>query len=500
MKHAEPKKQITKQRKQIYIIIAVITIILLIITGVLGVKIAKNGLSLKGMLMTSIGQDEKDIQNLEPFYCLVMGVSEDIEAKLTDTIMLCAYYPNEQQVSMLSIPRDTFVGNSRTRADSYDKINALYQKSPEKTLEAVRNLTGIDVRNYVVISNNALRDVVDAIDGVYFDVPINMNYDDAGQKLHIHLKKGYQLLDGDKAEQLVRFRHNNDKTTYPEEYGTEDIGRMRTQREFLKAAAKQILSGDNLLKIDDIMKVVFENVETNVKMEDIIKYIPSATEFNPENIKSEMLPGKPDFIAPLSFYLSDEEETNKVVSNLFGISEEQINLNREKFEKDLQDKINMSKDLLNNFDFEIIKKMTIMNSHGDYSVQQLIYNDNSKTTVIDFETAKKLPIIWEVLRSYSYIDEEAKNGELNIDTLVEYVKEFAKYVQLNEYDLKYAAQLYLIQIVSSPFGYKQYNDDYEKKGLLEFALFRTNLCRYLYNNSKEISTRLQKEVNGYTKV
>lgn len=173
---------------------------------------------------------------------------------------------------------------------------------------------------------------------------------------------------------------------------------------------------------------------------------------------------------------------------------------REKFEKDLQDKINMSKDLLNNFDFEIIRKMTIMNSHGDYSVQQLIYNDNIETTVIDFETAKKLPIIWEVMRSYSYIDEEAKNGELNIDTLVEYVKEFAKYVQLNEYDLKYAAQLYLIQIVSSPFGYKQYNDDYEKKGLLEFALFRTNLCRYLYNNSKEISTRLQKEVNNYTKV
>ncbi len=174
---------------------------------------------------------------------------------------------------------------------------------------------------------------------------------------------------------------------------------------------------------------------------------------------------------------------------------------RETFEKDLQDKINMSKDLLNNFDFEIIRKMTIMNSHGDYSVQQLIYNDdNGKTTVIDFETAKKLPIIWEVMRSYSYIDEEVKNGQINIDTLVEYVKEFTKYIQLNEYDLKYAPQIYLIQIVSSPFGYKQYNDDYEKTGLLEFALFRTNLCRYLYNNSKEISTRLQKEVNSYTKV
>lgn len=116
-------------------------------------------------------------------------------------------------------------------------------------------------------------------------------------------------------------------------------------------------------------------------------------------------------------------------------------------------KINMSKDLLNNFDFEMIRKMTIMNSHGDYSVQQLIYNDNGKTTVIDFETAKKLPIIWEVMRSYSYVDEEAKNGELNIDTLVEYVKKFAKYVQLNKYDLKYAAQLYLFKLWVAHSGY-----------------------------------------------
>lgn len=350
MKHAQrqKKKNITTQRKQIYIIIAIITIILLTATGVLGVKIAKNGLSLKGILMTSIGQDEKDIQNLDPFYCLVMGISEDIEAKLTDTIMLCAYYPNEQKVSILSIPRDTFVGNSTTSADSYDKINALYQTSPEKTLEAVRNLTGIDVRNYVVISNNALRDVVDEIGGVYFDVPMNMNYDDWGQKLHINLKKGYQLLDGDKAEQLVRFRHNNDGTTYPSEYGTQDIGRMRTQREFLKAAATQILSGNNIFKIDDIMQVVFENIETNLKMEDIIKYIPSATEFNPENIQSEMLPGVADYIGVLSFYVNDEEETNALVSSLFGLTEEQIEANKEKFEKESGKKIRTTTNTKNN--------------------------------------------------------------------------------------------------------------------------------------------------------
>ena len=86
----------------------------------------------------------------------------------------------------------------------------------------------------------------------------------------------------------------------------------------------------------------------------------------------------------------------------------------------------------------------------------------------------------------------------NIDTLVDYVKEFSKYIKLNKYDLKYAAQIYLIQTVSSPFGYKQYNDDYDKTGLLEFALFRTNLCRYLYKHSAEISLRLQKEITDCT--
>ena len=104
MKHAQrqKKKVITPQRKKIYIIIAIITIIIsMAATAVLGVKIAQNGLSLKGMLMTGIGQDEEDIQNLDPFYCLVLGVSEDIEAQLTDTIMLCAYYPSEQKVSIL---------------------------------------------------------------------------------------------------------------------------------------------------------------------------------------------------------------------------------------------------------------------------------------------------------------------------------------------------------------------------------------------------------------
>ena len=84
-----------------------------------------------------------------------------------------------------------------------------------------------------------------------FDVPIDMKYTDKKQGLYINLKAGVQKLDGDKAEQVVRFRHNSDGSTYPAEYGIEDIGRMKTQRNFLKALAKQTLKIENIFKINE---------------------------------------------------------------------------------------------------------------------------------------------------------------------------------------------------------------------------------------------------------
>lgn len=190
---------------------------------------------------------------------------------------------------------------------------------------------------------------------------------------------------------------------------------------------------------------------------------------------------------------SKENLQNKIVK-MKKLKEELKNDNiyKNKFEQDLDFKIKVSEELESKFDFSIIRKMTIINGHGDYSIQQLIYNDKKETTVIDFETAKKLPIVWEVMRSYSYIDKEAKDGNLNIKTLVEYFKEFSKFIKLNEYDLKYAAHIYLIQLICSPFGYKEYNNDYSQTGLLNFAFFRTNLCQYLYENLDEISLALSK--------
>ena len=174
------------------------------------------------------------------------------------------------------------------------------------------------------------------------------------------------------------------------------------------------------------------------------------------------------------------------------IKEDEIHKNR--IINDLEYKINISKKLLEEFDFNNISKMTITNSHGDYCNLQLIYNIDKEPTVIDFEKAKTLPIVWEVMRSYSYIDKDSKNGEININTLVDYFKEFTKYFKLNEYDLKYASYLYAINIARSDFGYTEYIENRSMKDLLRFGLFRTKLLKNLYENREQISKRLVEEV------
>ena len=168
------------------------------------------------------------------------------------------------------------------------------------------------------------------------------------------------------------------------------------------------------------------------------------------------------------------------------------NLYKEKFIEDYETKIQIAEELVSRFDFDIMNKLTIKNTHGDYCNLQLIYNNKKDITVIDFETAKRMPIIWDIMRSYCYMDKDAKDGNINIENLKEYVREVNKYVQLNQYDLKYAAYIFLIQLTGSVFGYREYNNNYEQKNLLRFALFRTNICKDLYKNSNKISKELLK--------
>lgn len=316
------RKKKKKKHRVLKVFLIILLMIILFIGGFLGYSTFKNGWGLKGILQTVTGQSEEKLKNLEEFKVLILGISEDISAPLTDTIMVASYNPRTQKAVLLSVPRDTFVGKSQISANSYDKINAVYQKQgAEGVLEDINELTGLKIKYYVTISNNALVELVDEIGGVEFDVPIKMDYDSKKQNLHIHLEKGKQKLNGEQAEGLVRFRHNNNGTSYPSSYGDNDYGRMRTQRDFIKAVAKQTLKLKNITKINELMDITKKNVKTNIKDWSIVKdYIPYAVEFDTENLKTATIPGTSRRIPAktgLWFFVHNEQETKKLVEELY---------------------------------------------------------------------------------------------------------------------------------------------------------------------------------------
>lgn len=312
-KKSKEKKQKHRGRRIFGKIVLILLLIIIILAGIFAYRVYQNGGGLTGIVTTLVGTDPEKVKNLPDFYCLLLGKSE----AMTDTIMVAKYSPSTGDATLLSIPRDSFVGNNPNTATASDKINSKYQISPQRTIDAVNELTGLNLKYYITVDTKALRDLVNAIGGVYFDVPIKMDYDDSSQDLYIHLEPGYQLLDGQKAEWLVRFRHNNNGTSYSYEYGDNDLGRMRTQREFLMAVAKQTLRLENITKINDILNVIEQEVETNIDFDTMMEYAPALLNINADNIQTGMLPGTAQYCNGVAVYLVDEDEAKELVNELF---------------------------------------------------------------------------------------------------------------------------------------------------------------------------------------
>jgi len=323
-KNRYAKKRKKKIGKKVLIFII---IILLLGIGWFTYRTIRNGGGISGMLATVVGHNENTKKDLKEIKVLILGVSTDTDAELTDTIMIASYNPNTQKANLLSIPRDTFTGKNPKKAVASQKINSLYNinKTPDKTLAAVNELTGLDIKYYVVVKTEALIKLVDAIGGVKFNVPMRMKYTDTSQNLVIDLEEGEQLIDGNKAEQLLRFRHNDYQkgvgmTSYPSEYGDNDFGRMRTQRDFIIATLKQTLKPSNIFKIGQILEIANENVDTNLELSFVKDYIPYAVELDTENITSATLPGTtPDVSTTngVSVFVADKKASKELIQSMF---------------------------------------------------------------------------------------------------------------------------------------------------------------------------------------
>ncbi len=238
----------------------------------------------------------------------------------TDTIMVGMLDVPNSKLNMVSIPRDTMVNKSW----EVKKVNTIYtfDKGIDGLKRGIAELTGYEVDSYCVVDLDAFKALVDAIGGVDFYVPQNMDYDAPDQNLYIHFKEGMQHLNGEDALKVVRFRAG---------YAGGDIQRIQTQQDFLKAVAKKCLSISSVFKIDDFADIFKKYVDTDLSAQNIVWYVQQLMNLKEGDITFITLPENyNDSVKGLSYCTIKLDEWLEVINeyiNPFNVEITAENLN-----------------------------------------------------------------------------------------------------------------------------------------------------------------------------
>ena len=225
-------------------------------------------------------------------------VGRDVASWNTDVIMLVNFNMKKGSLSVMQLPRDTYIEIDRVRGRINTTMktmrSAAYSKNPTLSqdellkagmagmCELLEKSLCIQSDGYAHVNLEGFRGIIDAIGGVPMDVPYDMDYEDPEQDLYIHLKAGNQLLDGKKAEMFVRFRDG---------YIQADIGRIDAQKLFMTALFKQLKSSMTVSTIPKLAEQIFKYVTTDVPLADIIIYAKELLGVDMENISMMTLHG-----------------------------------------------------------------------------------------------------------------------------------------------------------------------------------------------------------------
>ena len=225
------------------------------------------------------GMETGDHTRREQSYTFLLTCPDQVSGN-ADAIMLVTYDVPNQKVGMLSIPRDTLVDQSTP------KINSSLHGGIENLQSVVSDLVGYPIDFYINIDLDGFVELVDAVGGVDFNVPIDMEYEDFTQDLYISFEAGMQHLDGQAAMEVCRFRKNNDGTGYP----LGDIQRSETVRNLMVTVAKKLVS--NIGKLDQFVDILQRNVETSLSGTDLTWFVTKAIGINLDTgVQGNALPG-----------------------------------------------------------------------------------------------------------------------------------------------------------------------------------------------------------------
>ena len=231
---------------------------------------------------------------------LVVGLTQDQHR--TDSIMVIQWDATHHQARILGVPRDigvTIPGIGLTKL-----VHAYSTGGPGRTRAAVVRLLNVPIAHYVVFSLPALRHLVDLVGGVPITVEKRMLYHDREQGLFINLQPGAQVLDGAHAEQYLRYRND------PEG----DIGRIRRQQHFVRAALQAAHRPQVWIRLPQIMTAARADLGTDLTSEQLLGWAHEVDHLAPDAISAQTIEGHPATLfdaimrVKLSFWMADTED------------------------------------------------------------------------------------------------------------------------------------------------------------------------------------------------
>lgn len=247
---------------------------------------------------------------------LLLGTDDD--GFRTDTIMLAHLDTNTKTAALLSVPRDSAVLDAD---GNLMKLNSVYNGGKETGVsrleDTLETLLGFRPDSYVLVDLEGFGKAVDLMGGVWFDVPQDMYYEDPSQNLMIDLNKGYQLLNGQQALGLVRYRKG---------YATQDIQRTEVQQAFLLAAAKQMLRAGNLLRIGEFLDLASNSVLTDLSAGNMLWLAKELLACDTASIKSCTLAGDGVYVDGVCYYALFENALLRTINEMFNPYDRELTL------------------------------------------------------------------------------------------------------------------------------------------------------------------------------
>lgn len=287
---------------------------LMAVAALSGIYVARIYTTPYSSIASEFNEDTLEYVRISEEKCNILIMGTDKEGLRTDVMMIAQIDPEKGTATVMSIPRDTRV----KYRGGYHKINEVHavgmrkgEYGSEASILAIKELTGIPIHHFVKVNFKAFRDSIDELGGVDFDVPQRMKYKDPFQDLNIDLQPGMQHLDGDKSEQLVRFRR----------YKNGDLDRIKVQQDFIHALAEQKLQMKYIGKIDDIYEIVTDDMETSMSPANVVACGKQVMSIGTGSITTVTMPGTAEYINGISYVLVDKNELQEMVQTYFGYDE-----------------------------------------------------------------------------------------------------------------------------------------------------------------------------------